>query len=47
MVGNALEGSGDLGAAFLKHGRTHDHQRPHRGEENEGAHCCHHRVDPS
>ena len=29
----ALEGGGDLRAAFLKNRRTHDHQKPQSGEE--------------
>jgi len=40
----ALEGGGDLGAAFLKNCRTHDHQEPQRGKKDQGAQCCRHRV---
>jgi len=43
----ALEGSGDLGAAFLKNCGTDDHEHPQSGEEGEGAESCNHRVDPS
>jgi hypothetical protein len=42
----APEGGGDLGAAFLKNRRTHDHQQPQGGEKGEGAQSCNHRIDP-
>ena len=32
----ALEGSGDLRAAFLKNRCTHDHEQPQGGEEGRG-----------
>jgi hypothetical protein len=38
----ALEGSGDLGAAFLKNRGTDDRQQPQSGEEGEGAQGCKH-----
>jgi len=43
----ALEGGGDLRAAFLKNASTDDHQQPKRGEKDEGAQGCNHRIDPS
>jgi hypothetical protein len=47
----ALEGSGDLRAAFLKNRGTDDHEHPQSAEEGEGAqrrnHRCNHRIDPS
>jgi hypothetical protein len=43
----ALEGGGDLRPALLKNRRTHDHEQPQGGEEDEGAQCCNHRIDPS
>jgi hypothetical protein len=43
----APEGGGDLRAAFLKDGRTHDDDQPQGGEKGEGAESCNHRVDPS
>jgi hypothetical protein len=43
----ALEGSGDLCAAFLKNCGTDDHDHPQGGQENEGAQSCSHRFDPS
>src|SRR4051812_43486876 len=45
--GLALEGGGDLRAAFLKNRRTHDNQQPQGGEEDEGGQWCNHRIDPS
>jgi hypothetical protein len=47
MRGLALEGSGDLRAAFLKNRGTHDHEQPQGGEKGEGAQRCNHRIDPS
>jgi hypothetical protein len=43
----ALEGGGDLRPALLKNRRTHDHEQPQSGEEDEGAQSCNHRIDPS
>jgi hypothetical protein len=43
----ALEGGGDLRAAFLKNCRTDDNQQPQSDEEDEGAQSCNHRIDPS
>ena len=40
----ALEGSGDLGAAFLKNRGTEDHQQPQSGEKGEGAERCNHGI---
>jgi len=33
----ALEGSGDLGAAFLKNSGTQHHEQPQSGEEGKGT----------
>jgi hypothetical protein len=33
----ALEGGGDLRAAFLKNPRTQDQQKPQSGEKGQGA----------
>jgi hypothetical protein len=44
LAGFALEGSGDLRAAFLKNRRTHDDQEPQSGEEGEGTKSCSHRI---
>jgi hypothetical protein len=43
----ALEGGGDLRAAFLKNRGAHHDQQPKSGEEGEGAQSCNHRFDPS
>jgi hypothetical protein len=40
----ALEGGGDLVAAFLKNRRTHNHQEPKGRKKDQGAHCCRHRI---
>ena len=44
---SALEGSGDLRAAFLKNRGPDDHQQPQGGKEGEGTQSCNHRIDPS
>jgi hypothetical protein len=43
----ALEGRGDLRAAFLKNCGADDDQHPNCGEEDEGAQSCNHRFNPS
>jgi len=38
----ALEGSGDLLAAFLKNACAQHNQKPERGQEGQGAESCIH-----
>jgi hypothetical protein len=42
----ALEGGGDLRAAFLKNRGTQDHEQPQGGEEWKGAQSCDHHAQP-